>query len=86
MHLPATVARQQVEHESEIAAVIEFGTAREVIFSCGTRFEIGESLRISSPSCSLKANAKVVAIQVGNENYALAVRFVGRAENWIIQE
>jgi len=86
MHVPAVVKWGRVEEESQIQAVIEFGTAKEVIVTCGALFEIGESLRISSPSCSLKATAKVVALQVGTDNYALAIRFTGGAENWIIQE
>ena len=86
MHVPATVGRRRADQESEIQALIEFGTAREVIVTCGVPLEIGESLRISSPNCSLKATGKVVALQVGNENYALAMRFTGGAENWIIQE
>jgi len=86
MHVPAMVGRRRADQESEIQALIEFGTAREVIVTCGVPLEIGELLRISSPNCSLKATAKVVALQVGNENYALAMRFTGGAENWIIQE
>jgi hypothetical protein len=84
MHVPATVGR--AEEEAQIPALIEFGTAKEVIVTCRVPLEIGESLRISSPNCSLKATAKVVALQVGTENYALAVRFTAGAENWIIQE
>lgn len=86
MHVPATVGRRRADEQSEIQALIEFGTPREVIVTCAVPLEIGESLRISSPNCSLKATAKVVALQVGNENYALAMRFTGGAENWIIQE
>lgn len=86
MHVPAKVARGWADQESEIQAMIEFGTPHEVIITCNVPLEIGESLRISSPNCSLKATAKVVALQVGNENYALAMRFTGGAENWIIQE
>jgi|SRR5262249_37206923 len=85
MHVPATVERGHGE-DVEIQALIEFGTAKEVIITCGVALEIGESLRISSPNCSLKASAKVVALQVGIENYALAIRFTAGAENWIIQE
>lgn len=85
MHVPATVGGEGVD-PTEIQALIEFGTPREVIVTCGVPFEIGESLSISSPNCSLKARVKVVAMQVGNESYALAMRFTGGAENWIIQE
>jgi hypothetical protein len=84
MHVPATVGRERAA--DEIQALIEFGTPREVIVSCDVPLEIGESLRILSPNCSLKATAKVVALQVGNGSYALAMRFTGGAENWIIQE
>ena len=86
MHVPATVEQDSAEGKSQIQALIEFGTAKEVIVTCDVPLEIGESLRISSASCSLKATAKVVALQVGTENYALAVRFTAGAENWIIQE
>ena len=86
MHVPATVEWGQHAEKSQVHALIEFGTAKEVIVTCSVPLEIGESLRISSPNCSLKATAKVVALQVGAENYALAVRFTGGAENWIIQE
>ena len=86
MHVPAAVKRRRADEESEIQALIEFGTAKEVIVTCGVPLEIGESVKISSPNCSLKATARVVALQVGSDNYALAIRFTGGAENWIIQE
>jgi hypothetical protein len=84
MHVPTTLGREGTAQEIE--ALIEFGTPREVIVTCGVPLEIGESVRIASPNCSLEATAKVVALQVGNESYALAMRFTGGAENWIIQE
>jgi len=86
MHVPATVERDCGQDKSQIQALIEFGTAKEVIVTCSVPLEIGEMLRISSANCSLNAMAKVVALQVGTENYALAVRFTAGAENWIIQE
>src|SRR5215813_9224503 len=47
MHVPAKVARSWADRESEIQAVIEFGTPHEVIVTCNVPLEIGESLRIS---------------------------------------
>jgi len=86
MHVSAVVKRGRAEEEHYIESLIEFGTAKEVIVTCGVPLEIGEPLSISSPNCSLKATAKVMALQVGTDKYALAIRFTGGAENWIIQE
>ena len=86
MHVPVSIRREQMTESSAVRGVIEFGTPREVIFTCAVPFEFGEMLRIINTNCSLDAKARVVAMQVGDSQYALAVRFAEKIRNWIIQE
>lgn len=65
--------------------VIEFGTAREVLFACGLPLEFEDRIRVMNRDGSLDAEAKVVAVQFQDGKMAVAARFTGAVANWIIQ-
>ena len=65
--------------------VIEFGTAREVIFVSALPLEFDDTVRLKNLDGSLDAQGSVVAVQLGSQRSAVAVRFKGKVNNWIIQ-
>lgn len=65
--------------------VIEFGTAREVIFVSALPLEFDDTVSLKNPDGSLDAQGSVVAVQLGSQRSAVAVRFKGKVTNWIIQ-
>jgi hypothetical protein len=65
--------------------VIEFGTAREVLFSSTLPLEFEDKVRLVNSDGSLDARAAVVAVRFHGGRKAVAVRFVGEVENWIIK-
>jgi hypothetical protein len=65
--------------------VIEFGTAREVLFASSLPLEFEDRLRVVDSDGSLDAQAMVVAVRYHNGNKAVAARFVNNVENWIIK-
>ena len=73
------------EKRLEEAVVIEFGTAREVLFVSTLPLEFEDKVRISNSDGSLDARAKVVAVSYHEGRKAVAARFVGEVGNWIIK-
>jgi hypothetical protein len=69
-------------HES---TVIEFGTPREVLFSCTTPLEFGDLLRVRNSDDSLDTEASVVAVQYHPNATIVAARFVNPVPNWIVK-
>jgi hypothetical protein len=65
--------------------VIEFGTAREVLFSSTLPLEFEDQVRLVNSDGSLDARATVVAVRYHGGRKAVAVRFVGEVGNWIIK-
>jgi hypothetical protein len=65
--------------------VIEFGTDREVLFSSTLPLEFDETVILRNPTGTLDAKGYVVAVQLGKQRSAIAVRFKEQVENWIIQ-
>ena len=65
--------------------VIEFGTAREVLFVSTLPLEFDDTVRLKNPDGSFEAQGSVVAVQLGAQRSAVAVRFTGKVSNWIIQ-
>jgi hypothetical protein len=65
--------------------VIEFGTAREVLFASNLPLEFEDRVRVVNSDGSLDAEAMVVAVRYHNGNKAVAARFVDNVENWIIK-
>ena len=65
--------------------VIEFGTAREVLFASTLPLEFEDQVRLLNSDGSLDARATVVAVRYHGGDKAVAVRFVGEVGNWIIK-
>lgn len=66
--------------------VIEFGTAREVLFSANLPLEFGDRVRLENADGLLDAEAAVVAVQYHQGRTAVAARFVGPVGNWVIRK
>ena len=73
--------------ESTVAesTVIEFGTAREVLFACTTPLEFADILRLRNSDGSLDTEASVVAVQYHPGKTIVAARFVAAVPNWIVK-
>ncbi len=69
----------------EEETVIEFGTAREVLFASTLPLEFEDQVRVENSDGSLDARATVVAVRYHGGRKAVAVRFVGEVGNWIIK-
>jgi hypothetical protein len=65
--------------------VIEFGTAHEVLFSSTLPLEFEDRVRMLNSDGSLDAWATVVAVRYHDGRKAVAARFVGHIDNWIIK-
>lgn len=65
--------------------VIEFGTAREVLFASALPLEFDDTVELKNNDGSFDAKGSVVAVQVGADRCAVAIRFTGKVNNWIIQ-
>ena len=65
--------------------VIEFGTAHEVLFSSTLPLEFQDRVRMLNSDGSLDAWATVVAVRYHDGRKAVAARFVGHIDNWIIK-
>jgi len=67
------------------STVIEFGTAREVLFACATPLEFADILRLRNSDGSLDTDASVVAVQYHPGKTIVAARFVTSVPNWIVK-
>ncbi len=65
--------------------MIEFGTSQEVLFASTLPLEFEDSLRLRNSDGSLDAHATVVAVRYHDGRKAVAARFEGPVENWIIK-
>jgi hypothetical protein len=65
--------------------VIEFGTAREVLFACRSRLEFGDRVRLRNADSSFDVEVQVVAVQYQEGQTAVAARFTREFANWIIK-
>jgi len=73
--------RRRLEEQT----VIEFGTAREVLFTSTLPLEFEDRVRVLNSDGSLDAQATVVAVRYHDGRKAVAARFVGEVGNWIIK-
>jgi hypothetical protein len=69
----------------EESTVIEWGTAREVLFASELPLEFDDQVRLENSDGTLKIVARVVAVQYHNGRTAVAARFTHPISNWIIQ-
>ncbi len=67
------------------STVVEFGTAREVLFTCKTPVEFADTLRMRNSDGTLDVVVSVVAVQYHPGNTVVAARFVGEVPNWIVK-
>lgn len=67
------------------STVIEFGTSREVLFSCTTPLEFADVLRLRNSDGSLDTEASVVAVQYHPGATIVAARFRHAVPNWIVK-
>lgn len=67
------------------STVIEFGTAREVLFSCGAALEFADKVRLRTADGSLDIEASVVAAQYHSGQTIVAARFSKEVPNWIVK-
>lgn len=65
--------------------VIEFGTAREVLFASTLPLEFEDRVRLVNSDGSFDARAMVVAVRYHDGTKAVAARFLENVENWIIK-
>ena len=64
--------------------VIEFGTAREVLFASVLPLDFEDRVHLENADGSLRIEAEIVAMQVHQGKTALAARFLNSVTNWII--
>ncbi len=81
VHLPVQVTGLTGSAET----VLEYGTARDVLFACGLLLEFGEHVRVRNADGSFDAEAVVVALQYHGAETAVAARFTGEVANWIVK-
>jgi hypothetical protein len=83
--MPVDVSRLGGSSSDPVRTVLEYGTAREVIFRCAVPMEFGDRLRLTNRDGSLDAEAEVMAIQISASETLVAARFTAEVHNWIIK-
>lgn len=73
--------RKRLEEQT----VVEFGTPNEVVFASNLPLEFEERIRLVSQDRSLSVQATVVAVRYHEGSKAVAARFAGEVENWILK-
>jgi hypothetical protein len=71
--------------ESQESTIIEFGTSREVLFSCSMHLEFGDVMHLRTADGSLDTEASVVAVQYQPGRTLVAARFLDSVPNWIVR-
>jgi hypothetical protein len=92
VRIPVELARRNHTNGSVTPAaavqestVIEFGTAREVLFACNTPLEFADIVRLRNSDGSLDTEAAVVAVQYHPGKTIVAARFLAAVPNWIVK-
>ena len=67
------------------STVIEFGTAREVLFASSLPLQFADKLRLQNSDGTLDTEACVVALQYDGGRTAVAARFSREVANWIVK-
>lgn len=86
IHMPVKVSFPERKTNTDCDSILEFGTSSEALFSLKPPVEFGEKLRLVSTDGLLDVEADVVAIQMGDGEAAVAAKFNGNAQNWIIRK
>jgi hypothetical protein len=87
----ATPMRIPVRMEREAGGtaertMIEFGTAREVIFRTSAALDCGDSVRLLNDDGTLDVKVRVIAVQWMDTKQAVAAHFIAPVSNWIIKQ
>lgn len=67
------------------STVIEFGTAREVLFASSLPLEFADKLRLQNSDGTLDTEACVVALQYNGDRTVVAARFKQAVASWILK-
>jgi hypothetical protein len=67
------------------SVLIEFGTPREVLFSCKTPLEFDDVLKLRNSDGSFNEEARIVAVQYHPGKTLVAARFQRDVPNWIVK-
>jgi hypothetical protein len=65
---------------------IEFGTDQEVLFASAQPLGVDDQVHLRTLDGSLEVEARVVAVQFGAGQSAVAARFVRDVPNWIVKQ
>jgi len=90
VRIPVQLARIPQPGDSASATfsestVIEFGTPREVLFTCRAALEFADQVRLRTADGSLDIEAGVVAVQYHPGQTVVAARFSKDVPNWIVK-
>jgi hypothetical protein len=85
VRIPVRLTRVAAEKTSTESTVIEFGTAKEVLFSSTLPLEFADMLRVQNSDGTLDAEVSVVALQYTSGRTAVAARFTKEVSNWIVK-
>ncbi len=85
MRIPVHLTRMGESTAFSESTVVEFGTAREVLFASGLPVEFGDKVRVQNSDGTLDAEACVVAVQYNGGRTAVAARFSRDVPNWIVK-
>ena len=72
-------------HRLQEQTVVEFGTAREVLFSSTLPLEFEDKVRLVNSDGSFDTHATVIAVRYHGGQKAVAARFQKDVGNWIIK-
>jgi len=76
-----STGRQRLQEKT----VIEFATSQEVLFGSSLPLEFEDRIRLVTADHSLDVRATVVAVRYHSGSKAVAARFLGKVENWIVK-
>jgi hypothetical protein len=82
VHLTRVGTEDQADSES---TVIEYGTAREVLFASALPLQFADTVRLQNSDGTLDAEASVVALQYASGRITVAARFTKEVANWIVK-
>lgn len=85
LSIPVRLTRTTTQGKPSIeSTVIEFGTAREVLFASSLPLEFADVLRLQNSDGTLDTEVCVVAVQYNGSRTAVAARFKKASTNWIM--
>ena len=86
VRIPVRVSRLGTKSAAAENTLIEFGTAREVLFASVLPLDFEDRVHLENADGSLRIEAEIVAMQVHQGKTAVAARFLKSVANWIIRK